>query len=78
MPRGEFDCQRILSHGWRGRPHPFAKHRLRTRSRLPHRLISLPHRDPADRFLVATAQVLHSRWSRPTGNLLGLGEISTF
>jgi PIN domain nuclease of toxin-antitoxin system len=42
-------------------------------SRLP-----LPQRDPADRFLAATAQVLHLTLVTADVNLLGLGEIATF
>jgi PIN domain nuclease of toxin-antitoxin system len=35
------------------------------------------HRDPADRFLVATAQVLDLTLITADANLLGLGDIST-
>jgi len=39
--------------------------------------IPLPHRDPADRFLAATAQVLRLTLVTADRDLLGLGEIST-
>ena len=41
-----------------------------------HRL-ALPHRDPADRFLAATAQVLDLTLVTADVRLLGLGEIQT-
>ena len=41
-----------------------------------HRL-PLPHRDPADRFLPATAQVLDLTLVTADARLLGLGEIRT-
>ena len=44
---------------------------------LASQIISLPHRDPADRFLVATAQVLQLTLVTADRQLLGLGEIST-
>jgi len=39
--------------------------------------LSLPHRDPADRFLAATAQVLDLTLVTADASLLGLGEIAT-
>lgn len=39
--------------------------------------LPLPHKDPADRFLVATAQILDLTLITADANLLGLGEIST-
>jgi PIN domain nuclease of toxin-antitoxin system len=41
------------------------------------RRLPLPHRDPADRFLAATAMVLDLTLVTADANLLGLGEIST-
>jgi PIN domain nuclease of toxin-antitoxin system len=41
------------------------------------RRLPLPHRDPADRFLAATAQVLDLTLVTADVNLLGLGDIST-
>jgi PIN domain nuclease of toxin-antitoxin system len=41
------------------------------------RSLPLPHRDPADRFLAATAKVLNLTLVTADANLLGLGEIST-
>jgi PIN domain nuclease of toxin-antitoxin system len=41
-----------------------------------HRL-SLPHRDPADRFLAATAKVLGLTLATADTKLLGLGDIAT-
>jgi PIN domain nuclease of toxin-antitoxin system len=41
------------------------------------RRLSLPQRDPADRFLVATARVLGLTLVTADTHLLGLGEIST-
>jgi PIN domain nuclease of toxin-antitoxin system len=39
--------------------------------------LPLPHNDPADRFLAATAQLLRLTLVTADSNLLGLGEIST-
>ena len=39
--------------------------------------LNLPHSDPADRFLAATAKVLKLTLVTADKNLLGLGEIST-
>jgi PIN domain nuclease of toxin-antitoxin system len=44
---------------------------------LASRQLSLLHNDPADRFLAATAQVLHLTLVTADANLLGLGDIST-
>ncbi len=41
------------------------------------RLLPLPQRDPADRFLAATAHVLGLTLVTADANLLGLGDIST-
>jgi PIN domain nuclease of toxin-antitoxin system len=41
------------------------------------RRLSLPHRDPADRFLAATALVLDLTLVTADAGLLGLGEIAT-
>jgi len=41
------------------------------------RRLSLVHRDPADRFLAATAQVLQLTLVTADARLLGLGEIAT-
>ena len=41
------------------------------------RTLPLPHRDPADRFLAATALVLGLTLVTANANLLGLGEIAT-
>jgi PIN domain nuclease of toxin-antitoxin system len=41
------------------------------------RRLSLPQRDPADRFLAATAQVLDLTLVTADSGLLGLGEIAT-
>jgi PIN domain nuclease of toxin-antitoxin system len=41
------------------------------------RELRLPHNDPADRFLAATAQVLQLTLVTADSHLLGLGEIST-
>jgi PIN domain nuclease of toxin-antitoxin system len=41
------------------------------------RRLPLPHRDPADRFLAATARVLDLTLVTADANLLGLGEIAT-
>lgn len=41
------------------------------------RRLPLPHRDPADRFLAATAKVLDLTLVTADANLLGLGEIAT-
>jgi PIN domain nuclease of toxin-antitoxin system len=39
--------------------------------------IVLPHRDPADRFLAATAEVLNLTLATADAKLLGLGDIAT-
>ena len=39
--------------------------------------LPLPHRDPADRFLVATAKVLGLTLATADTKLLGLGDIAT-
>ena len=44
---------------------------------LASRQLPLPQRDPADRFLAATAKVLNLTLVTADVNLLGLGEIST-
>ena len=44
---------------------------------LVSRQISLPHGDPADRFLAATAKVLGLTLATADSKLLGLGEIAT-
>ncbi len=44
---------------------------------LAARLMPLSHKDPADRFLAATAQVLHLTLVTADANLLGLGDIPT-
>ncbi len=44
---------------------------------LTARLLPVPHQDPADRFLAATAQVLRLTLVTADSNLLGLGDIST-
>ena len=44
---------------------------------LASRRLPLPHNDPADRFLAATAQLLHLTLVTADTNLLGLGDIST-
>jgi PIN domain nuclease of toxin-antitoxin system len=41
------------------------------------RSLPLPQRDPADRFLAATAKVLDLTLVTADASLLGLGEIST-
>ena len=41
------------------------------------RALKLPHQDPADRFLAATAQVLDLTLVTGDSKLLGLGEIAT-
>jgi PIN domain nuclease of toxin-antitoxin system len=41
------------------------------------RQLVLPHNDPADHFLAATAQLLKLTLVTADGNLLGLGNIST-
>jgi PIN domain nuclease of toxin-antitoxin system len=48
---------------------------------LTHEIVTvarqLPHRDPADRFLAATAKVLDLKLVTADANLLGLGEMAT-
>lgn len=56
---------------------PFREAPLTHEIALLARLLSLPHNDPADRFLAATAQLLRLTLVTADGNLLGLGDIST-
>lgn len=44
---------------------------------LESRRISFPHRDPADRFLAATAKVVGLTLATADAKLLGLGDIAT-
>ena len=44
---------------------------------LAARRLPLSHQDPADRFLVATAQVLDLTFATADNTLLGLGRVST-
>ncbi len=55
----------------------FQEARLTHEIALAARQLPLPHQDPADRFLIATAQVLDSTLLTADTGLLGLGEIAT-
>ena len=56
---------------------PFHEATLTHEIALASRRLSLPHQDPADRFLAATAQVLDLTLVTADTELLGLGEIAT-
>jgi len=56
---------------------PFREAPLTHEIALAARQLSLPHQDPADRFLAATAQVLDLTLVTGDTALLGLGEIAT-
>jgi PIN domain nuclease of toxin-antitoxin system len=56
---------------------PFREAPLTHEIALVARQLSLPHQDPADRFLAATAQVLNLTLVTADSRLLGLGEIAT-
>ena len=56
---------------------PFHEAPLTHEIALAARQLSLPHQDPADRFLAATAQVLDLTLVTADASLLGLGEIAT-
>jgi len=56
---------------------PFREAPLTHEIALAARQLSLPHEDPADRFLAATAQVLDLTLVTADSALLGLGEIAT-
>jgi len=56
---------------------PFREAPLTHEIALAARQLSLPHEDPADRFLAATAQVLDLTLVTANSALLGLGEIAT-
>jgi len=56
---------------------PLREAPLTSESALAARLRSLPRHDPADRFLAATAQILHLTLVTSDTNLLGLADIST-
>ena len=56
---------------------PFREALLTHEIALAARQVQLPHQDPADRFLAATALVLGLTLVTGDNNLLGLGEIAT-
>jgi PIN domain nuclease of toxin-antitoxin system len=56
---------------------PFREAPLTHEIALAAHQVSLPHEDPADRFLAATAQVLDLTLVTADSALLGLGEIAT-
>jgi PIN domain nuclease of toxin-antitoxin system len=56
---------------------PFHEAPLTHEIALAARQLPLPHQDPADRFLAATAQVLDLTLVTADFGLLGLGEIAT-
>jgi PIN domain nuclease of toxin-antitoxin system len=56
---------------------PFHEAPLTHEIALAAREVPLPHQDPADRFLVATALLLDLTLVTADSRLLGLGEIST-
>jgi len=56
---------------------PFREAPLTHEIALVSRRISLPHEDPADRFLAATAKVLGLTLATADNKLLGLGDIAT-
>ena len=56
---------------------PFHEALLTHEIALAARQLLLPHQDPADRFLAATAQVLDLTLVTADAGLLGLGEIAT-
>ncbi len=56
---------------------PFREAPLTHEIALAARQLLLPHNDPADRFLAATAQLLHLTLVTADTKLLGLGDIST-
>ena len=77
MPKTESGCLETWMSGWRVLLLPFVKRRSPTKLALAARQLSLPHQDPADRFLAATAQVLDLTLVTGDAALLGLGEIAT-
>lgn len=56
---------------------PFREAPLTHEIVLQSQQISLPHRDPADRFIAATAKVLGLTLATADTKLLGLGDIAT-
>jgi len=56
---------------------PFREAPLTHEIALASRQLLLPHQDPADRFLAATAKVLNLTLVTADTRLLGLGEIAT-
>lgn len=56
---------------------PFREAPLTHEIALAARQLQLPHEDPADRFLAATAHILQLTLVTADQNLLGLGEIAT-
>jgi len=64
--------------GWIARNSaPFREAPLSHEIAVAARQLALPQRDPADRFLAATAKVLNLTLVTADAHLLGLGEIST-
>jgi PIN domain nuclease of toxin-antitoxin system len=56
---------------------PFREAPLTHEIALEAQQIALPHRDPADRFIAATAKVLGLTLATADTKLLGLGDIAT-
>ena len=75
--RGRIQLPTDLSHWLAHATSAFSEAPLTHEIALSAQRLSFSHKDPADRFLAATAQVLHLTLVTADTNLLGLGEIST-
>ena len=75
--KGKIRLPADLSHWVAQATTPMREAPLTHEIALAARQLPLPHNDPADRFLAATAQTLHLTLVTADQNLLGLGDIST-
>lgn len=75
--KGRVDLHRDLDEWVTLATAPFREAPLTHEIALAARQLPLPHQDPADRFLAATAQVLDLTLVTADAGLLGLGEIAT-
>ena len=77
MPGAGFASPSIWHSGWRKPQAPLREAPFTHEIVLAAQQLPLPHRDPADRFLAATAQVVDLTLVTSDDLLLGLGTIRT-
>lgn len=75
--KGRIKLPASLSEWVSSATRPFQEAPLTHEIALASRQLALPHNDPSDRFLAATAQILKLTLVTADANLLGLGEIQT-